>query len=489
MALKALSDFHRYLTIGAVAADAVRQDLEAHGHRVIELERNAMTNKIWYTNVKRLRLPDLLCVRCGRRVESRGKSNLGIVVSHSDAPDRGWDGGGLRDDDLFAFLRVDLSADPPRTGQPAYFSTSALRTMRDHATESNRKAISEGAELTLEWKASMPGWTGKIVGVDDQGRLIGERADGSRSVYWQWRDWPAQHRYVADGGAVVADETIVAGIVEPPDTVDCPGDTWDVAASIEAGDAAERYAGVRAAGVLGMNDVAAALQGISENDDDWRLRLEATAALARLDPDPWTDVIAALAHDDADDQQRMEAVFVLSEIATDEATAALHKVAAPGEGTPTEVRSAAVWGLARGVFPRPELVVPFVADDEDEVALHAITGLSELPEDLIPMLVDWLAEDDRRAAAAAQVLLRHRAIRPLLEGAARGDPGRSWALRALGDVPPDEVRSEGAVLLTPETEETLTAIWIGQRDWLRNPGQDGIEALDLQKVRFSPLPD
>lgn len=60
MGFKEDEDFARFLTMGAYAAAAVSDDLDARGHRIIELERYAKANKIWSIKVKRLRLPDLL---------------------------------------------------------------------------------------------------------------------------------------------------------------------------------------------------------------------------------------------------------------------------------------------------------------------------------------------------------------------------------------------------------------------------------------------
>src|SRR3990170_1717003 len=75
------ADFARFVSMGAVGTAAVADDLrEQHGHRPIELERYAMANKVWQTKVKRLRLPDLVCTRCGLRVESMAKSKLGLVL-------------------------------------------------------------------------------------------------------------------------------------------------------------------------------------------------------------------------------------------------------------------------------------------------------------------------------------------------------------------------------------------------------------------------
>jgi hypothetical protein len=220
------------------------------------------------------------------------------------------------------------------------------------------------------------------------------------------------------------------------------------------------------------------------------LRLEATASLARLDPRWIQPIIETAATPDGNDGQRMEAVFVLSEIPTDEASSALAEIATEDGEKPQELRAAAVWGLAQGVHPRPDLALLYAADSDEFVALHSIAGLPELPENLVPGLLDWLGQEDRHAAAAAQVLLRHKAVWPLLTAVHQGGRRRLWALRALGDLPHELVQDHGGELLTHEIEQALEPIWIGREDWLREPtGADGLEALDVQKVRFNPLVD
>src|SRR6185503_13665462 len=106
MGFKVETSFLRFLTMGALAAQRVIQAMTAEGLRPIELERYSRSNKIWSTKVKRLRLPDLLCVRTGLRVEVRAKSKLAIKMS--DAPtneERRWNSG-LAARDLIAFVLI-----------------------------------------------------------------------------------------------------------------------------------------------------------------------------------------------------------------------------------------------------------------------------------------------------------------------------------------------------------------------------------------------
>ena len=70
--------------MGVVGVQQTMCHLEDAGFQPIELERYCASNKIWATKVKRLRLPDILCIRTGLRVEVRAKTDLRIRMS--DAP-------------------------------------------------------------------------------------------------------------------------------------------------------------------------------------------------------------------------------------------------------------------------------------------------------------------------------------------------------------------------------------------------------------------
>jgi hypothetical protein len=484
------ADFARFVSMGATGTAAVARHLrERHGHRPIELERYAMANKIWQTKVKRLRLPDLLCVACGRRVESRAKSALAIVLSDSDTPGREWYAGGMRADDLYAFVRADLSAFPPTVGQPVFFSSAALHYAFPYAKRTSRKAASQGAEVTLAWPSWVPGKSGWFRGVDEQDRIVCEFDDGTRRTYWQWRDWPIRRTYLQVGARIEAGDTMVAGVVEQPGPLTCPGAVWDLEADLRVEDPTSVYAAVKAAGILADERALGALVTIAQQETlDWRVRLEASASLARLDPTGWTRPIAVLALDPRrPDEQRMEAVFVLSEIPTDEAGRALAEVATLGDDGGSELRAAAVWGLGRGRRPRPDLLLPFAGDPDDLVGLHAIVALREVPDEQLPTLLDWLQADDRRAAAAATLLARHEQVAALLTAVGLGGRARLWALLALGRLRPEVVHAGASGQLTEAVEGTLETLWIAHDDWLRGASQEGLEALAVQTVRFDPV--
>src|SRR3954470_10255618 len=92
---KSDSSFFEKLVIGVVGAEAVRRQLAILGHSIVELERGALEPKLWKeVKRKRVRIPDLLCVRCGQRIESRAKTKPELSMSHSLSDStRSWDSG------------------------------------------------------------------------------------------------------------------------------------------------------------------------------------------------------------------------------------------------------------------------------------------------------------------------------------------------------------------------------------------------------------
>lgn len=490
MGFKEDADFARFVSMGAVGTATVAQYLRTHyQHEPIELERYAMANKVWQTKVKRLRLPDLVCVRCGLRVESRAKSKLGVVLSHSEAPDRAWNAGGMRAEDLFAFLRADLSEFPPHVSEPVFFTCSALAKALDRAKRSAPKAASEGSEVTLTWPTWTPSRSGIFQGVDSTGRLVCQWNDGTVYRYWQWKRWgEPRFVYVAPGGEIIANETILAGVVAAPTDLNCPGDIWKLDEALRASDATDRYAAIKAARFTGRVDLIDSLSEIAHSKDDWRLRLEATGTLARHDPKTWTPRLITTALDPGlHDEQRIEVVFVLSELGTPEAADALETIAAATSGCPSEIRAAAAWGLGQGESQRPASLLPLATDDDLIVRLHAVVAIESLPERSVRVLRRWLQEGEpRKAATAAFLLRRHGHIEELLDACESGGTARLWAIRALGGLPEADVREVAGDRLTPDLEEALAPLWLGCDDWLEVEGTVGVEALEVQKIRFKP---
>ena len=106
--------FLEKISIGAIGTQQVFSVLRQLGHQPIELERGSMNYKIWKKfKIKRIRVPDILCVDNGIRIESRAKTNLEISMSHSTSdPNRGWDFG-MKDNDYVALVVCEKFGDNP----------------------------------------------------------------------------------------------------------------------------------------------------------------------------------------------------------------------------------------------------------------------------------------------------------------------------------------------------------------------------------------
>jgi hypothetical protein len=72
--------FLEKLAIGAIGTQKVIEDLTNQGHTPVELERGSTGYKIWKTiKIKRVRVPDILCINSGIRIESVADNNVQYI--------------------------------------------------------------------------------------------------------------------------------------------------------------------------------------------------------------------------------------------------------------------------------------------------------------------------------------------------------------------------------------------------------------------------
>ena len=211
MGFKVDSSFLRFLTMGALGVRQVAAELRGRGFDPIELERYGTSNKIWATKVKRLRLPDLLCVRTGLRVEVRAKSDLKIRMSDApNNPERTWDAG-LRDEDVVALIACSDGPDgsPVPANHAVYFSVEALRASAGSSRLGPPKSASEGAERDRTWPAIVPSRSG-VVTTADQNRLVVTMQGVGLVPRNQSYSLLGKHSYFVAGDNFQADVTILS---------------------------------------------------------------------------------------------------------------------------------------------------------------------------------------------------------------------------------------------------------------------------------------
>lgn len=501
-------DFLRFITMGAAGSSAVLEWLNSKGHRMVELERYAMANKIWETKLKRMRVADLLCLDCGLRVEARAKSKLEVTMSHSTLAGRAWDAG-LRDEDLAVFIRWD-SEGQATTGTPEAFTVGSLRTAaasHPKATKlSDPKAASEGSEVRLTWRTTVPIDDGVVRAIsEDRHKVKVEwasltKADGTQrkhkyQTYTLAPELPA-FAYLAEGDSFCGGSQFLLGVAEKVADQTCRGGgdrVWDYGSELSSHDVITRYVAVKAAGIWRDASVVERLLEIAEHDpasgdEGERIRLEAWASLARIDPARWTDKVNEVARG-GDASMALEAVFILTELASEPAITALADFARE-TGRDAELRAAVVWGLGKTGAQRTDLLVEFIGDDDDLVALHAITAIARLEPDQITRVAADLDSDDRQAASAMAVLSRQgeAGAHALLKAAACDGRFNIWALAGLGEMEPEVVRAAAGGTLPREIAERLEPMWASRRrSWINDNEPTGpLSFLERQTIRHAP---
>lgn len=413
MAFKSPDSFLQYLSMGAAGTERVRAVLTDLGHRIIELERGTTSNKIWTIKVKRLRVPDLLCVNCGLRVESRAKSYLKLSMSHTPGtPERHWDNG-LRDDDLVAFVacRPDPDADLKwrASSHVNLFRVGDLRRTFDLAKQDDAKSRQEGSEIEVEWPAYVPGVSGRVVDVVD-GEIVLHLDSGRKRTYSIKGKPTKWYIHVRPGTRIEAGEVIAASVVPDVGSCHCPDARYDFVSDLlsDSTNRASVYAAIKALGHLDYRTEAVVqrLIQIMDAHPDRLVSLEAAGTLARLGNERgWQRLANTACNHEAPDDVRMEAVLILRELGGRQAEDILSEVAQDTEN-PAELRAAAVWCLGDISQDPVRAVCRWTYDGETVVAVHAITVcVRALSERNLATVFSLLGPDSRRSAAATRIIL------------------------------------------------------------------------------------
>lgn len=446
MGLKADTSFLRFLSMGAIGVRQTMKQLRASGFSPIELERYCGSNKIWMTKVKRLRLPDLLCVRTGLRLEVRAKSDLKIRMSDApNNPERTWDAG-LRDDDLTAFIAIleDENGKQRSAEMPVFFTIRALRQSVDESRLGPPKSASEGAERDRTWPAVVPTCDGTVQSVSAE-KLIVEMNTAENQRRKQTYTLNGKSPYVRPGDRFRAEVSILAGA--PSGLADLAAFSrraYNPLAAFRDQNPVDRYAAVKA--VPHRDDLRARAVGSLEEllaaEREERVALEAAGSAATLGSALGQERIGQVLWGDGRKDLRMEAVLILTELASPFARAELVRLAADPHFEGDEIRQAAVWGLGKAGLKAYQALLPFISDPDENVALHAIVAFgADTPETVVRALVQELtAADPRRAPAASEALrliANETVVRVLIEAAGGG---HDWVLATLGRLPPALVR-------------------------------------------------
>lgn len=366
--------FLEKISMGAVGTQAVIDELNRHGHQVIELERYCTSNKIWSTKIKRLRMPDLICLKCGKRIESRAKSKLEVKMSDTDSnPDRRWNVG-LRKEDLVAFINCYKGINGWETnGVVNLFSVDSMEIAENKSKLGAPKSPGEGSEKDRNWPCYVPkkdGFVEEIIDNSKKHQLRLKYDDGSTYTY-SCKD---KEHYCIEGERFFSDASILAGVLPKKERIECEEGPYDFIDDIKSNRHEIRYAGVKALGFLPRTDIGIKkLYDIVRNGDDVRIQLEAYASLIRLGEDVWEE-LKKYAYSIQDDAYKMEFVLILGELSGYENGIKMLYEIIDDESFFDEMRAAAVWGL-KVSEKTMDKVLQCCFSDNNIISSHAIALL------------------------------------------------------------------------------------------------------------------
>lgn len=390
-AFKTDESFLEKISIGAIGTRRVFENLTLHQHRPIELERGSMNYKLWKKiKIKRIRVPDILCVHCGTRIESRAKTDLQISMSHSFSdPDRGWDFG-LKDSDYVALVACRKVGDRPidwfADEFVQYLSVKDLReaVTKEHVYYVKPKGAQEGFEARISWPAAIASAHGVITKVTPTSIQFSRKAD-QRPITLRLNQKGIPMTPLANKGTHISENQIIASVVPvyqtfPFETVDEPYYLDNLSNT----NLSERYGASKALSYFQSQTVRTALtEKLADANEHIYVRLEAAASLARLGhPLSYEFIRSCLS--DTYLQNVLEAVIVLAEVKTETSCQMLSEVL-QDQHYDAEIRAGAAWGLGElnNKVALDSLVAGFASVDEG-IKVEAAHALAKLTREFSP---------------------------------------------------------------------------------------------------------
>ncbi len=398
-AFKTDESFLEKIAMGAIGTRRTFEDLSRQGHRPLELERGSMSFKIWKAiKIKRVRVPDLLCLSCGKRVESRAKTKLEITMSHSTSVrERGWDFG-LDDTDQVALVPCERVGSGPLEWQAStlvqYVPVGPLRRAfrSNQVVHQRAKGAQAGFEVRVTWPAAIASADGVVEVVDRERiryRKTGEeRATGLRLQRGRIRLSP-----LVKAADQVRTAQILASVVPVSSTYRCSGGAGveAYAALSTSSSLSDRYTAAKA---LGRFEEEAATRALLARVEDTRehvyVRLDAAAGLLRRGHEAGAEFLRATLEDEYL-ENRLETVIVLGEVRGSEATRLLMAVLQDADQH-AEIRAGAAWSIgeigSRDALPM--LVESFKAL-EPVIKVEAARALAKLARQNVDQVLKVLS--------------------------------------------------------------------------------------------------
>jgi hypothetical protein len=462
---------------------------------MMELERGSTDTKLWKeVKRKRVRIPDLVCVRCGQRAESRAKTKAELSMSHSPTDqERAWDFG-MVDGDYIGFpvcealdekywssgrLQTDNSYWHERNwvrwqlkGQINYLRVATFRGSPH--TKVSTKGVTEGSETSVSWDSVFASRDGAVEKLEGHKITIKRTSDGHRST----RTIPPAYGLFVRQADTVRLNQIIAGLIRPLTTeeIACPErlPAGHIAQLLESRGRTQRFTGVKLARLRKEAQYRETVKELSaDQEEDVYIRLEGLSYLTAVCGEAARDLFTPYLKS-VDPQTQLESVIALGEAANPDAIGLLSEIL----DDPQQqyfVRSAAAWCLNRiGHVDAATRLVKAFADIDQNLREEALEGLLSIGGLTIPLLVEGLGEVDPAIAAGCAEALRQQQqslpaeVLAQISTRAKNTTSPSWAAWLLGQMPREQVMNTIADMQdsAPALHYALSLLWAFTESWI-----------------------
>lgn len=442
VSFKSDESFLKKLAVGAAGTKATICRLNQLGFWPIELERGSSGFKIWKKiKIKRVRVPDILCLKSGWRFESRGKTKLEISMSHSLAdPNRAWDAG-MRPDDFVVVILCEQASDEIidwRVASPIHFIR--VKDMRAAFAQglvniTKPKGVEEGSEIRVIWPSVAAKERSVISDITPKAIKLctpeGQHAQRCVTARRNGHLLP-----LCKIGDTVERNQIVAAVVPVVLQLQCPEDVGEqfFRERLKSVSLSERYAAAKALRFRGFDEQSrqVLLQILSNTYEDIYVRLEAAAALAAQGYQEGWDFLKTSQASEFEHVQ-LETIIVLSEIRARQSQEIL--IAALADNTRhEEIRAGAAWAL--GEFHTDEAGRALAQTFDQtilDIKVEAARALLKIAPDQLPLLLSLIKDSpEARRDGLAWVLARQGGFDPADIITPTDDNLRRWVGYILG---------------------------------------------------------
>lgn len=469
--------FLEKLAIGATGTCAVFKDLKRQGHRPIELERGSLGFKIWKSiKIKRLRVPDILCLACATRVEARAKTVLEISMSHSlSDPERGWDHG-LLDGDMVAISFCAKTGEGPTDWKASpliqYVSVLELRKAfnEKRVLTEKPKGAQEGFELRVRWPSAISSCDGTVV--ETSPRLRFKRAEDQRTISLGMSRGEISLQPLVQAGDRIHTGQIVASVVPVAPSFPCRGGASadSFVALLRSTSVADRYAAAKALSHFEDATIPDPLrERMADEKEHIYVRVESAAGLARRNDRSGMEFIERVLAGEYL-EHRLEAVIILGEIRTEASQNILINILLDKEQH-AEIRAGAAWALGELQQPTSvEALVQSFLELAEPIRIEAARALRKIAANTSADVLSILpaAAEDQRAGISWALSRSGRAAIPDLLRVMTDENARRWVAYIIGSQKQEAYLDQIEALKQrdPEVYFAVTVLWKIFASWV-----------------------